>query len=92
MVSQVTAATSNTGLDLAILAQYGLPGALLISIIQLCRWFLKRESDRSIKIETELKALQTRYLNEFVPLIIASTEATKAATEAISRGNTGRHS
>lgn len=68
-------AAESGGVDLGVLAQYGVLGVFAILLILFARISYKRETDRSDRLEAEVKRLNDLIQEKAIPALMSATGA-----------------
>ncbi len=79
----MAAADPGTGVDLAVLTQYGVLGIFAILLIIFARTAYKRETDRADRLEAEVTRLNTLIAEQAIPGLTLATQALDESTQLI---------
>lgn len=83
MLEQVLAASSDTGagIDLSVLAQYGVLGIFAILLVVFANSSYRREIARGDRLEAEVLRLNALIQEKHIPALESAAHALKDATE-----------
>ncbi len=76
-------AESGSGVDLAVLTQYGVLGVITTILIWFARGAYQREKDRSDRAEVEKERLYGLMLDRIIPALTSATRAAEDTTELL---------
>ena len=67
------------------LLQYGVLGLVVLTLAPVLWWFIKREIDRSTRLEADVQRLNGRLQDDTLPALILATQAMKASAEVMAQ-------
>lgn len=86
----IAAASGGGGVDLSILAQYGVLGVFAVLLIIFANSTYRRETSRADRLETEVLRLNALIQEKHIPALEAAAHALKEATEVMRDYQRGR--
>ncbi len=73
------------GLDLAVFAQYGVLGILVLILIYFAKNAHQRERDRADRLEAEVQRLHELMLDRVIPALTAAAKAAEESSELMNQ-------